>query len=353
MAIPPAADDAAAYINDHLGGWNRAMGLRFVRATADEVVGELVVADHHRQPYGIVHGGVHTGIIEAACSTGAALHAMPRGATVVGLENTTSFVHAARGGTLTVTARPLTRGGAARPGRRRSPTRPAGCSRPARSASWCSRPAPSWPASRRACSGGDRDRPGRRCAGATPAVARGQHLPAPRVRRAATCGLAADGAGLACSARVRAIGVSLLALAACHGYRAGSFRGPRGPFPGEPVTLGCLDVAVARSHDAGAQGPAVELAFGNRCRRPVTVDLTRMSARGRDAAGQDVRLVAYESGRRDPAAAARRPPGRTRGHRAVATGGADAPLTQVCVDVGGIDRSAAPAARWVCMEASR
>jgi 1,4-dihydroxy-2-naphthoyl-CoA hydrolase len=110
MATPPAAGDAAAYINDHLGGWNQAMGLRFVRATADEVVGEVVVAEHHLQPYGIVHGGVHTGIIEAACSTGAALHAMPRGATVVGLENATSFVHAARGGKLTVTARPLTRG---------------------------------------------------------------------------------------------------------------------------------------------------------------------------------------------------------------------------------------------------
>jgi 1,4-dihydroxy-2-naphthoyl-CoA hydrolase len=102
--------DAAAYINQHLGGWSRAMGLTFVRATADECVGELVVADQHRQPYGIVHGGVHTGIIEAACSTGAGVAAAARGQTVVGLENATSFIHAARGGTLRVTARPLTRG---------------------------------------------------------------------------------------------------------------------------------------------------------------------------------------------------------------------------------------------------
>jgi len=102
--------DAAAYINQNLGGWNRAMGLTFVRLTADECVGELVVAAQHLQPYGIVHGGVHAGIIEAACSTGAAVAALPRGQTVVGLENSTSFVHAARGGTLRVTAKPLTRG---------------------------------------------------------------------------------------------------------------------------------------------------------------------------------------------------------------------------------------------------
>jgi uncharacterized protein (TIGR00369 family) len=53
---------------------------------------------------------VHTGIIEAACSTGAAIVAMSRGQSVVGLENSTSFVTAVRGGTLRVTAKPITRG---------------------------------------------------------------------------------------------------------------------------------------------------------------------------------------------------------------------------------------------------
>ncbi len=102
--------DAVAYLNQHKGGWNRAMGLTFLKATADEVVAELVVGEQHLQPYGIVHGGVHTGVIEAACSTGAAMYALARGQSVVGLENSTSFLHAARGGTLTITARPLTRG---------------------------------------------------------------------------------------------------------------------------------------------------------------------------------------------------------------------------------------------------
>lgn len=111
MADSPApSQDVAAAINQHLGGWNVAMGLSFTTATADLIVGEVVVGPQHLQPYGIVHGGVHCGIIEAACSTGAAVYAMASGQTVVGLENSTSFLRACRGGKLTVTAKPLTRG---------------------------------------------------------------------------------------------------------------------------------------------------------------------------------------------------------------------------------------------------
>ena len=104
------ANDVTAMINANLGGWNTAMGLRFTSASADEVIGEVVVGPHHLQPYGIVHGGVHTGIIEAACSTGAAIVAFARKQSVVGLENSTSFITAARGGTLRFTATPITRG---------------------------------------------------------------------------------------------------------------------------------------------------------------------------------------------------------------------------------------------------
>jgi uncharacterized protein (TIGR00369 family) len=49
-------------------------------------------------------------MIEAACSTGAAIFAFSRGQSVVGLENSTSFLRAARGGKLKVRAWPLQRG---------------------------------------------------------------------------------------------------------------------------------------------------------------------------------------------------------------------------------------------------
>ena len=102
--------DSTELINKNLGGWNTAMGLRFTRATPDECIGELVVAAHHLQPYGIVHGGVHCTAVETVCSTGAGLDALARGQSVVGLENHTSFVRAVREGTVTIRATPVTRG---------------------------------------------------------------------------------------------------------------------------------------------------------------------------------------------------------------------------------------------------
>lgn len=86
------------------------MGLHFIHATADSVKAELEIGPDHRQAYGIVHGGVHSGVIETVASVGAALAAMPRGQSVVGLENHTSFLLAVREGKLHVTAHPLMRG---------------------------------------------------------------------------------------------------------------------------------------------------------------------------------------------------------------------------------------------------
>jgi 1,4-dihydroxy-2-naphthoyl-CoA hydrolase len=100
----------AAALNASTAGWSAAMGIHFVRATSDEVVAELEIGPRHHQPYGIVHGGVHSGLIETVASVGAALAAMPRNQSVVGLENHTSFLNAVREGKLRATARPLTRG---------------------------------------------------------------------------------------------------------------------------------------------------------------------------------------------------------------------------------------------------
>ena len=87
----------AAALNASREGWNAAMGIRFVHATADEVVAELEIGPHHHQPYGIVHGGVHAGLIETVASVGAALAAMPRG-TVRGWPGEPYFVPERRAG---------------------------------------------------------------------------------------------------------------------------------------------------------------------------------------------------------------------------------------------------------------
>ena len=100
----------AAALNTSISGWTRAMGVHFVRATGDEVIAELEITEQHLQAYGIVHGGVHSGLIETVASVGAALAALARNQSVVGLENHTSFLNAVREGKLQATARPLMRG---------------------------------------------------------------------------------------------------------------------------------------------------------------------------------------------------------------------------------------------------
>jgi len=105
-----ADGDYSDSLNSRLDGWNAAMGLRFLHATADLVTAELEVAACHRQAYGIVHGGVYSGMIETAASVAAAIWAGRNNQSVVGLENLTSFLHAVREGRLCVTARPLMRG---------------------------------------------------------------------------------------------------------------------------------------------------------------------------------------------------------------------------------------------------
>jgi uncharacterized protein (TIGR00369 family) len=106
---PPDADYAAA-INARRDGWNFAMGLRLVRATADEVTAELEIDHRHHQAYGIVHGGVYSGLIETVSSVGAAIWAWRNRLSVVGVENNTSFLRAVRDGKIFATARPLMRG---------------------------------------------------------------------------------------------------------------------------------------------------------------------------------------------------------------------------------------------------
>src|SRR3979409_2059666 len=105
------SQDFSARMNELPEGWLKAMGVTITLATADEVRAEMTVGTEHLQGYGIVHGGVHCGLIESLASIGAALFALPRGQSVVGLENNTSFVRAVRAGAkLHAVSTPITRG---------------------------------------------------------------------------------------------------------------------------------------------------------------------------------------------------------------------------------------------------
>src|SRR5258708_2041113 len=102
--------DVSQFVNMVSMGWVREMGITILTATPDEVSCEFEVTEKHQQARGIVHGGVHCGVVETLASIGAALVAMPRGQSVVGLENNTSFIRAVRSGRLRGVAKPVTRG---------------------------------------------------------------------------------------------------------------------------------------------------------------------------------------------------------------------------------------------------
>jgi uncharacterized protein (TIGR00369 family) len=89
-----------------------ALDMEIVSASSSEVVVRWTVSKKHLQPHGIVHGGVYCSAIETACSVGASMSAAERapGSSAVGLENHTSFIRGVREGTLTATAKPITRG---------------------------------------------------------------------------------------------------------------------------------------------------------------------------------------------------------------------------------------------------
>ncbi|TAM91273.1 MAG: PaaI family thioesterase [Jatrophihabitans sp.] len=92
-----------------LGGFAAGCGLRVTSADGDRVVVEWDVTPALHQPYGITHGGVYCTAVETAASIGAALWFGDRGK-VVGVSNTTDFLHAARSGHLRAVATPVHRG---------------------------------------------------------------------------------------------------------------------------------------------------------------------------------------------------------------------------------------------------
>ncbi len=99
-------DLAAAAI---AAGLNATLGFELEQSGPDRVVLAWTVGPEHLQPYGIVHGGVYCSAVEASASIGAALWFGGRGR-VVGVNNNTHFLRAAREGRLRATATPVHRG---------------------------------------------------------------------------------------------------------------------------------------------------------------------------------------------------------------------------------------------------
>ncbi|WP_305091458.1 PaaI family thioesterase [Prescottella sp. R16] len=109
--IPIPGDDTdPTAVNAFLNkGFGEALGLEYTALTPDHVRAHWTVTPDLYQPWGIMHGGVHCAVIESVASIAASLWLGDRGH-VVGVNNNTDFLRAARDGVLTADATPVHRG---------------------------------------------------------------------------------------------------------------------------------------------------------------------------------------------------------------------------------------------------
>ena len=95
--------------SDGAGPFVDYLGLELTSIGPDQVLARWTARPELHQPYGIVHGGAHCGVVETLASIGAATWLGDRGK-VVGVNNNTDFYRAVEEGPLSSSAVPLHRG---------------------------------------------------------------------------------------------------------------------------------------------------------------------------------------------------------------------------------------------------
>jgi 1,4-dihydroxy-2-naphthoyl-CoA hydrolase len=95
MPIPPATE-----INEVLLGFDRHYGLEFVECSESEVRAQVVVREHHKQPAGLLHGGMYAAIAESISSIATAMTVLDDGNVAMGMSNYTTFLRPITKGTV-------------------------------------------------------------------------------------------------------------------------------------------------------------------------------------------------------------------------------------------------------------
>jgi uncharacterized protein (TIGR00369 family) len=75
-----------------LAGFDQLYGLELVELNRERAVGKVAVREEHKQPLGIVHGGVYAAIAESLASIATARAVAAEGRIAVGLANQSSFL---------------------------------------------------------------------------------------------------------------------------------------------------------------------------------------------------------------------------------------------------------------------
>ena len=91
-------------------GFDGLYGLELLAISGDEVRAQVVVRDEHKQPAGLVHGGVFASIAESIASFATWLAVRDEGLSAQGLSNQTSFLRPVVDGTIHAIGRRRHRG---------------------------------------------------------------------------------------------------------------------------------------------------------------------------------------------------------------------------------------------------
>ncbi|MGA9876527.1 MAG: PaaI family thioesterase [Solirubrobacteraceae bacterium] len=105
MTTPPVAQ-----LNEFLLGFDRLYGLELVALSDTEASARVLVGDQHKQPAGLVHGGLYASVAEAIASIATAMVVLDEGHVAVGLSNSTSFLRPITEGTVHAHATRVHRG---------------------------------------------------------------------------------------------------------------------------------------------------------------------------------------------------------------------------------------------------
>lgn len=87
------------------------LGFKLDEVEIGRVTGHFDVTDDHKQPFGIVHGGVHAAFAESLASVGTYRAVAEEGKIAMGMSNNTSFLRSMTGGTARGEAIAIHRGG--------------------------------------------------------------------------------------------------------------------------------------------------------------------------------------------------------------------------------------------------
>ena len=92
------------------GAWIESLGLVLDEISGTRVTAHMDLGAQHHTPWGVVHGGIYTTVIESLASVGASAAVFDQKQFAVGVNNSTDFLRAMREGSVNVVAEPIIQG---------------------------------------------------------------------------------------------------------------------------------------------------------------------------------------------------------------------------------------------------